>query len=259
MTRRAPLPAPGPLTLRQEIADWWRFLRAPTLRGRIGPRSQGSGLERDIWPSVRPGRVLAWAALLWVINLFVLGPIAVAAAGAGGAMHRLDPSNLPWLAAIVWAPLVEEMLFRYGLRRPLQALWLVPLMVAVVINGPKTWVIATATALVLLAGWGLRDAPARLRGWNTRWRRFYIRHFFWVFHLSALSFAAVHLSNFKFSAMPWWLMPMLVLPQYLTGLVLGWMRVRRGIGAAVLLHAMFNAGPILLIWALMQWMPEAAT
>jgi len=259
VTRRAPLPRPGPLTLRQEIADWWRYLRAPTPRGRLGPRRAGSGLERDIWPGVRPGRILAWAALLWLINLFVLGPIAVAAAGAGGAMHRLDPNNIPWLAAIFWAPLVEEMLFRYGLRRPLQALWLVPLMVAVVINGPKTWVVITVVGLVVLAAWPLRAGAAKLRGWNTRWRRWYVQYFGWFFHLSALAFAAVHLSNFKFSQMPWWLMPALVLPQWLTGLVLGWMRMRRGIGAAIMLHAFFNTGPILLIWGLMKVLPEAAT
>lgn len=43
------------------------------------------------------------------------------------------------------------------------------------------------------------------------------------------------------------------------GLVLGWIRIRRGIGAAIALHAMFNAGPILLIWAVMRWAPSAAS
>jgi membrane protease YdiL (CAAX protease family) len=40
--------------------------------------------------------------------------------------------------------------------------------------------------------------------------------------------------------------------------VLGWMRVRRGIGAAILLHSAFNAGPILMIWIIMRWVPAAA-
>ncbi|MCH4586399.1 CPBP family glutamic-type intramembrane protease, partial [Achromobacter xylosoxidans] len=52
---------------------------------------------------------------------------------------------------------------------------------------------------------------------------------------------------------------LLVLPQWVTGLVLGWIRIRRGIGAAIALHAMFNAGPILLIWAVMRWAPTAAS
>ena len=80
-----------------------------------------------------------------------------------------------------------------------------------------------------------------------------------MFHLATLTFAAVHLSNFVFSKTPYWLLPLLVLPQWLTGLALGWMRVRRGIGAAIALHAVFNAGPIVLIWAVMRWVPGAAT
>lgn len=55
-----------------------------------------------------------------------------------------------------------------------------------------------------------------------------------------------------------WLLPLLVLPQWATGLVLGWMRVRRGIGAAIALHALFNGGPVLMIWLLMTLMPAGA-
>ncbi|MCH3715697.1 hypothetical protein LZB71_10065, partial [Campylobacter coli] len=84
---------------------------------RLPGRTPAIGWVSDWWPGVGPGRLLAWAAVLWLINLFALGPVAVAAAGAGGVTHRLDPANIPWLTAVIWAPLVEEMLFRYGLRR----------------------------------------------------------------------------------------------------------------------------------------------
>ncbi|CFN63451.1 membrane protein [Bordetella pertussis] len=79
-----------------------------------------------------------------------------------------------------------------------------------------------------------------------------------MFHLVALTFAAVHLNNFSLSQTPVWLLPLLVLPQWATGLVLGWMRVRRGIGAAIALHALFNGGPVLMIWLLMTLMPAGA-
>ena len=38
----------------------------------------------------------------------------------------------------------------------------------------------------------------------------------------------------------------------LTGLVLAWLRVRRGIGASIVLHAIFNGGPVLLIIGLLK-------
>src|SRR5690606_41616767 len=60
---------------------------------------------------------LQWALLMWAINLLFFGPIAVLAAGMGGATHRLDIENIPWLTALLWAPIAEELVFRYGLRR----------------------------------------------------------------------------------------------------------------------------------------------
>jgi len=249
---------PRRLRFRSELADFWRFVRHPHPARRLPGRTPAIGWVSDWWPGVGPGRLLAWAAVLWLINLFALGPVAVAAAGAGGVTHRLDPANIPWLTAVIWAPLVEEMLFRYGLRRPKQALWLCPALLPVVLYGPRIWTGLLLAAFVLLACWSLRPRSEPLKGWNTAWRRHYLKHFGWVFHLVALTFAAVHLTNFVFNHTPYWLLPLLVLPQWVTGLVLGWIRIRRGIGAAIALHAMFNAGPILLIWAVMRWAPTAA-
>ena len=246
----------GKTRFRSEVADFWRYIRHPRPLSRVPGRVAGNGFLADWWPGIRPGRLLAWAGLLWALNLFALGPLAVMAAGLGGATHRIDPANLPWLTAIIWAPLVEEMLFRYGLRRPLQVLWLVPALMPVVLYGPQLWTGLLLAAFMLLACWGVRPREAMLTGWDTTWRRYYLKHFGLVFHLVALTFAAVHLTNFVYSKTPYWLMPLLVLPQWLTGLVLGWMRVRRGIGAAILLHATFNAGPILMIWAVMRWAPS---
>ncbi|WMD20134.1 CPBP family glutamic-type intramembrane protease [Achromobacter seleniivolatilans] len=259
MTDNRQSPARSKTRFRSEIVDFWRFIRHPHPVSRLPGRAASSGLVADWWPGITPGRLFAWAALLWAVNLFALGPVAVAAAGMAGVTHRLDPANIPWLTAVLWAPLVEEMLFRYGLRRPRQALWLIPAMLPVVLWGPKLWTGLLLAAFVILACWGARHRAEPLKGWDTNWRRYYLNHYGWVFHLVALTFAAVHLTNFVYGKVPYWLLPLLVLPQWLTGLVLGWMRVRRGIGAAMLLHATFNAGPILMIWAIMRWVPAAAS
>ncbi|ANN65349.1 CPBP family intramembrane glutamic endopeptidase [Bordetella bronchialis] len=244
--------------LRDDIADFWRFLRRPSLR-HAPPRRRGGGQRADWQPPVPLRRLLAWVSLLWGINLFALGPLAVAVATLGGAHHKLEMGAIPWFTAIVWAPIVEEMLFRYGLRRPVQALWVVPLMIWPLVRGPNAW---TGTLLVLVlavVAWtGMRARAAR-REWNWDWRRRYVRYFPWVLHAAALVFAAMHLGNFYLNHTPPWLMPLLVLPQWLTGLVLSWMRTRRGIGASVLMHAMFNAGPVLLVLAFMKWAPEVVS
>jgi hypothetical protein len=240
-------------TFRSELADFWHCVRHPTLTRYANPDRGRWGILDDFRPRISPGRLLAWAAFLWAINVFLLGPLAGAAAGAGGSQHRLDVHNIPWLMAVTWAPLVEELVFRYGLRRPLQALWFVPLLTVAMVWGPRPWTGALVAIAVAVALWS--SARGRLRQY--RWRRLYCRYFGWVFHLGALVFAGLHLENFILGTSSYWLMPLLVLPQWMTGLVLSWMRVRRGIGASIALHALFNAGPVLLIALIVHWIPAA--
>jgi len=232
-----------------ELKDFLRFVRAPGLNPRLPGREAANGWWQDWFPTLSLGRLLQWAFLLWAINLVFLGPIAVAAAGAGGAVHRLDIHNIPWLQALLWAPVVEELVFRHGLRKPGMVWWLAPLTAVALVSGPQWWAVALV-GLVLLFGWYLGSVsrtPVR-----RRWRRIYVGNFPWVLHFSCLLFAAMHLYNFSLNQMPYWLMPLLVLPQWVTGLVLAWLRVRRGIGAAILLHGIFNGGPLLVVWLVLN-------
>ncbi len=240
-------------TFGADLKVFLRFVRRPRFTPRIAQRGGGSGWWRDWYPNVRFARMLSWVALLWFVNLFVLAPLALSAAESGGAQHRLDPDNIPWLMAVLWAPLVEEMLFRYSLRYPRAILWVVPVMMMVVFSGPS-WLSAGAFILVLalLAALKFRGFTGHDEALPWRIRKLYVQWFPWIFHLSVLFFAFVHLNNFKLNETPWWMYPVMVMPQWMTGLVLAWMRVRSGIGTSILMHMMFNGGPLLLIWLMLQ-------
>ncbi|WP_454692439.1 CPBP family glutamic-type intramembrane protease [Achromobacter aloeverae] len=244
--------------LRDDFKDFLRFVRRPTLR-RLPPHDAGNGLDADWVPQTTLRRVLAWVVILWTFNLLVLGPLALKVATMGGAHHRLESGNIPWMIAIFWAPLVEEMVFRYFLRRPGQAWWMVPAMLAAMLKGPNVWTLPLAALAIVASVWTLQRAQQAGHRWSWGWRRRYVRLFPLVFHVASLTFAALHLGNYTLNHTLIWLMPVLVLPQWLTGLVLGWMRVRRGIGASVLMHMMFNAGPVLLVLALVKWAPALAS
>src|SRR5690554_5747527 len=111
------------LRFRDELRDFMRFIVRPTLGPRTAPRRLGTQVGADWLSGLELGRLLKWALFLWAINLIFLGPIAVAAATAGGAQHRLNIHAIPWMQALLWAPIVEELVFRYGLRRIGHALW----------------------------------------------------------------------------------------------------------------------------------------
>lgn len=251
---RAPSAQP---TFRQDLADFWRFLRHPDLRRSPGRRA-GSSLASDWLPGVSFGRLLAWAALLWFVNAALFGPLSLQVAQKLGAEHRLDANHVPVLIAVFWAPIVEELLFRYGMRRPAQAWWMVPLAV-VLVSHPLSvlgWIVLAF--VLLMAQRPLRRGRISRGHWARPWRREYVRVYGAIFHLVALAFAAVHLHNFFFDKTTSWLLPFLVLPQWVTGLVLGWMRTRRGIGASMALHALFNAGPVLVIVLTLHFFPGSA-
>lgn len=248
----------GTLKFRTEFRDFLWFLRHPSLSPRTAGRRVGSGVAADWFSGLDFKRLLQWALLLWGVNLIFLGPIAVMAAGAGGAQHRLDIGAIPWLQALLWAPLVEEMVFRYSLRRIGQAFWVLPSAAVVMFNGPG-WSTGLFLLAILLLCWRTAGGwPSTQQRLGRRAALQYRRVFPWAFYAVSLAFAAVHLMNFKLHQTPLWLMPLLVLPQLLTGLVLGWMRVRRGIGASISLHALFNGGPLLVVWLILQYMPQVA-
>lgn len=267
-------PRSSEVSFAAEVKDLIRFLRHPRLTPRL-PRQVGTeAWTQDWFGPVRLGRLMLWALVLWSINLFVFGPIAVAAAGAGGAQHRFNLAHIPWIQAVLWAPVVEELAFRYILRRPAQAFAVLPIALVCLFAGPKWYVqlllVLSLYLIINRSAWPVQDESrqvsgsrlaAALQGRAWRWSSYkrYVLYFPWVFYGSTLAFAALHLYNFSLNAAPWYLLPLLVLPQAITGLVLGWMRVRWGIGSAILLHALFNAGPLMLVMLVLRLMPDLPT
>ncbi len=242
-------------SMRQEWRACLAFIQHPHLSRDLPRSPPGPGWFADWWPVISVSRLLAWAATLWFLNIIALGPVVLAVFEMSGASHRISVHNLPWLQAILWAPLVEELLFRFGLRRPFQALWIVPVLVVVLLNGLAWWASSLLAVTVGLCWWSTW-ASSGPRAWAFKWLRRYQVLFPLVFHTVAIIFASVHIRNFLFTDIAWWMMVILVLPQWVTGLVLGWMRVTRGVGAAMLLHGAFNAGPLVLAWLALQFLGD---
>ena len=60
-------------------------------------------------------------------------------------------------------------------------------------------------------------------------------------YISGILFAAAHLSNYEHAgSFPWWFKPIVVLPQFVSGMSGSWLRLRCGLGTAIAKHACHN-------------------
>ena len=228
-------------SMRAEWSRFFTFLKWPTLPARAAP------MQASSWVAI--GRMLA----LDMLFMSVLLGIAFAVMASGVEIPETAISGMemtPQLAfaAIVFAPIAEEIAFRSWLSgRPGHIAFIVLSLVALGILGmsgiPNPQNVNAASGLaalaIFLAGvvavYVLRHRDAM------GWFRSLFPLFFW---LSALAFASIHLLNFEENITA--VLP-LVLPQFVIGLVLGYLRVHYGLWSAIVLHMLHNAAFISLV------------
>lgn len=250
------------ISFSQDLKNFLKFVRNPSLGERF-PGRRGDGWWSDFKVHTPQKLLWKWLFFLWFFNMMVLGQIVLSVSEELGATHRIKVDT-PYLVllAMVWAPIVEELLFRYGLRRPKLAFLYVPVLIFVFINKVFWLNITLIVGLILLfVVFDLKRMTGYAYALPFKWRRIYRTFFPWVFHGSVLIFASLHLMNYELPSLTEiWLLPLLILPQWLTGLVIAWMRVRDSFACGVLMHALFNGIPAFLVWLMfkLQLVPAEA-
>jgi membrane protease YdiL (CAAX protease family) len=157
--------------------------------------------------------------------------------------------------AVIAVPLLEEVLFRFPLkfRRGAIALSLVLIgtlaanilqvfgvdIVQATTIGVGLVVLLAVILYLFLRGDGQLDA-------------FTNKYFIYFFYAAALLFAFAHVFNYELRPDQKWMTPILVLPQMILGLMLGYLRIKYGLWAAIMAHAMNNMIPTLAL----IFMPE---
>ena len=233
--------ATSPLRIVDTRGAWRRFF-AFVQRPELPDRAEGFSAE-----------ALGVVAKLYALDLLVMLALMAALAlvqklglhlpGSVLEHAKLSPLLLGFIT--VGAPIGEELVFRsWQSGRPGHlgaALIGIPaagvglgLMVPASAVVAHVWeALAILVVGLALAGWCLwywRGRPAM--AW-------FQRHFVWFYFGATLLFAAAHLTNFigggSLAMLP------LVLPQFIVGLMLGYVRVRFGLWADVLLHIAHNS------------------
>lgn len=170
-------------------------------------------LPKTFWDE--PMRVFPYLlAIDFLLMIPLMGIMSVT--GIEDSDHELtqllDNPMLLFGMAVILAPILEELFFRF----PIGRFWNIP--------------------TKFFGGEG--DEFPKENWWS---RNFKI--IFWVF---TIIFAAVHFSNFA-STVPMYFAPILVLPQLVLGVMLGYIRVGWGTRYSMLFHGIHNAIPLSLM------------
>lgn len=220
------------------VKDFIAFVRKPT-RGH--PRSAGA--------ETRARDILTLLAVNAVFTLLVCLPMLLILHGTIGLNSRPHRGGAVGLVfdALLFAPVLEELMFRAGLRSARWALFGMPLMGALCTSNWKIILfIAGLTVTIWLIGrvQSLRlSAEARtMRGWKHG--RAFIRHYALVVWISAAMFGGIHLANFVADAGLGWKSVFLVLAvmsQCMGGMVFSYLRLRHDLGSSMAAHFAWNA------------------
>ncbi|UAB78247.1 CPBP family intramembrane metalloprotease [Erythrobacter sp. SCSIO 43205] len=228
---RIPSAGTGPAA---NMTEEWRifaaFLRRPTLD--VGTKSEGA---LTVLARIYALDLCAMAVLIGLASLLIAAGVYIPATALAGMEFTLGIVAM----VVIGAPVMEEIAFRSWLSGKPAIIAALLVFLAGALGFGLAHMAVPALGLTLavigIAGGGaslffLRNKPTL--GWFARG----FPVFFW---LSTVAFALVHLANFDEGSLGI-LLP-LVLPQFILGSMLGFVRVRFGLWAAIALHAAHNA------------------
>ncbi|AGF46659.1 hypothetical protein CDSE_0319 [Candidatus Kinetoplastibacterium desouzaii TCC079E] len=229
----------------KEIRNFICFIKKPSYPLKLQTKLYSNHIEIDCCLQNDFRLLLSWLSVLWLLNIFILGPCSYVVASYIEAYHRMQIHSISILTVVIWAPLVEEILFRYSLLCSFsEIIIIIPFFILLIFSGPSFFNVFILFLLIIVIIY-LNEKNSF--SYKSDFLNKYI-YFPFLFYFSSFLFAFIHLLNFCFENTSNFLMvPFLVLPQFVTGLVLGWIRVSRGIVFSIILHSLFNAGLALLI------------
>jgi membrane protease YdiL (CAAX protease family) len=125
----------------------------------------------------------------------------------------IENPALVWVLAVIFMPILEELIFRSQLR------------------------FRSNILIKMLSPNNIRqDREIKIAKLRERWDR----HYTTIFYSFSILFVLAHYSNFNTSQNPFLVLLVLLAPIFITGVFLGYVRVRINIWASILFHSLFN-------------------
>lgn len=227
-----------------ELSEFLRFLQRPRRR-----KYQASSRREAA------RRIALCFVFVLIFDLLIALPLDLMLDSIGG-FRLIERSGVLYAAfAVLPAPILEELVFRAGLRNAPYTLFVGPvLIVAFCATSVVFLVFAGVVLAVGMVGRFLDRRRVRLHGRKpvfARGRRF-VRLYPAIFWTYAAAFALVHVANYQIHAALGALVVFAVSAQFFGGLCLGYLRLRDGLSSAMMLHFLNNAVAVTLA-CLFDW------
>lgn len=213
--------------------DIWRFIKRPRLEH----------LPEE-WKE-NPAQVLCY---LLLIDFFLMFPLSafLGLLGIDKMEHKIETlSDEPMMLAmmaVVLAPVLEEAIFRlpmkYSYVRIGLAIGIALSLLSSMVESKMLLVAITGGVLFSVFLFQFIN-ERRGNALNAKLEPLWKEHFYLPFWFFTIAFAFLHLTNFG-ASFPIYLAPFLVLPQFVIGIILGYVRTGYGFIYAVLFHAVHN-------------------
>ena len=227
-------------------------------------RAELTQLARFCWHPTRRHLVdVGMSGLVWRLAIIllayltafaiVLAPILLGLTKLLGVTSTLDWSATRMaFASVVLAPLLEELVFRAGLRSATATLAVQPVLIPLFIGSWQVSLVLFGVVAAVMFVDRIRrryfDDARKFSLRMARGRAFLTRYRLIVWG-NAVAFGLIHLGNFTIATTNGWLgclSVFVVSSQIITGVVLSYFRLRYGLLSAMGFHAIFNLSWLLL-------------
>lgn len=230
----------------QIIPECINFLKRPFLQNHYQPIDKLAAFQLALLFAVN-------FILTVIILIFILTPYAEIMDIPQPQVFSNESLGQMILSAVILAPLIEETMFRGWLRGSKRALLFLAIPVLYLIG---LWIIfeTSSGSDIMIITVFLWSFLITFDGFFFVKKTFYdatpmpqyIKYFPIIFYISGLAFGLVHILNYDHHNI-WALIPM-VITQFLGGLVYGYARLRFGLSAAMLMHAVSNGILVMTIY-----------
>lgn len=195
--------------------------------------------------------------IVFIAGIIILTPFA-SLIGLEDIPHKLEDLKdinkwLMILLAVFTQPFLEELFFRFPLKYKRGLIVLVITMIGMVIylglnkfteDSNKTTAIALISTIILIS---IFLSVSRTQVAQFKLDLLIKKYFPHIFYAIAVYFAYIHFFNFEAEGNQWLFTPIMVFPQFLIALFVGYTRLKYGFLSAVVIHMINNLIPTLVI------------